>query len=158
MTRNKWKQRCAAIRRLIPCWCKSDDGVVAVENCLAVIHQVVETWGYRKLQHFHSNTYDKRTRKYMFTHKSTHESLYQHYSQLSKCGNNPSADPSLVTPWTVAYQVPLSMGFSRQEYWSGLPFPSPSQIQWKQSHSQEVSLLYNVRLLFLVVSPNFIIS
>ena len=29
------------------------------------------------------------------------------------------------TPWTVAYQAPLSMGFSRQEYWSGLPFPSP---------------------------------
>ena len=28
-------------------------------------------------------------------------------------------------PWTVAYQVPPSMGFSRQEYWSGLPFPSP---------------------------------
>ena len=31
-----------------------------------------------------------------------------------------------VTPWTVAYQDPLSMGFSRQEYWSGLPFPSPN--------------------------------
>ena len=30
------------------------------------------------------------------------------------------------TPWTVAHQVPLSMGFSRQEYWSGLPFPSPN--------------------------------
>ena len=29
------------------------------------------------------------------------------------------------TPWTVAYQAPLSMGFSRQEYWSGVPFPSP---------------------------------
>ena len=29
------------------------------------------------------------------------------------------------TPWTVAYQAPLSMGFSRQEYWSGLLFPSP---------------------------------
>ena len=29
-----------------------------------------------------------------------------------------------VTPWTVAYQAPPSMGFSRQEYWSGLPFPS----------------------------------
>ena len=28
-------------------------------------------------------------------------------------------------PWTVAYQDPPSMGFSRQEYWSGLPFPSP---------------------------------
>ena len=32
---------------------------------------------------------------------------------------------SFVTPWTVALQAPLSMGFSRQEYWSGLPFPSP---------------------------------
>ena len=31
----------------------------------------------------------------------------------------------LVTLWTVACQVPLSMEFSRQEYWSGLPFPSP---------------------------------
>ena len=30
-----------------------------------------------------------------------------------------------VSPWTVAYQAPLSMGFSRQEYWSGLPFLSP---------------------------------
>ena len=29
------------------------------------------------------------------------------------------------TPWTITYQAPLSMGFSRQEYWSGLPFPSP---------------------------------
>ena len=29
------------------------------------------------------------------------------------------------TPWTVAHQAPLSMGFSRQENWSGLPFPSP---------------------------------
>ena len=28
-------------------------------------------------------------------------------------------------PWTVAHQAPVSMGFSRQEYWSGLPFPSP---------------------------------
>ena len=32
------------------------------------------------------------------------------------------------TPWTVAYKAPLSMGFSRQEYWSGLPFPSPGDL------------------------------
>jgi len=32
----------------------------------------------------------------------------------------------LATPWTAAYQTPPSMGFSRQEYWSGLPLPSPS--------------------------------
>ena len=34
----------------------------------------------------------------------------------------------LCDPWTVAYQAPLSMGFSRQEYWSGLPFPSPKDL------------------------------
>ena len=33
-----------------------------------------------------------------------------------------------VTPWTVASQAPLSMGFSMQEYWSGLPFPSPEDL------------------------------
>ena len=33
-----------------------------------------------------------------------------------------------VTPWTVACQAPLSMGFFRQEYWSGLPFPSPGHL------------------------------
>ena len=33
-----------------------------------------------------------------------------------------------VTPWTVTYQVPLSIGFSRQEYWSGLPFPPPGDL------------------------------
>ena len=32
------------------------------------------------------------------------------------------------TPWTVAHQAPPSMGFSRQEYWSGLPFPSPGAL------------------------------
>jgi len=32
----------------------------------------------------------------------------------------------LVTPWTAAYQAPPSMGFSRQEYWSGVPLPSPN--------------------------------
>ena len=33
-----------------------------------------------------------------------------------------------LTPWTVAHQAPLSMEFSRQEYWSGLPFPSPGEL------------------------------
>ena len=35
---------------------------------------------------------------------------------------------TLATPWTVACQAPLSMGFSRQEYWTGLPFPSPGDL------------------------------
>ena len=36
--------------------------------------------------------------------------------------------PTLVTPCTVARQARLSVGFSRQEYWSGLPFPSPGDL------------------------------
>ena len=34
----------------------------------------------------------------------------------------------LATLWTVAYQAPLTIGFSRQEYWSGSPFPSPGDL------------------------------
>ena len=48
---------------------------------------------------------------------------------------------TLVTPWTVAYQAPPSMGFSRQGYWSELPFPSPLThdiIRW------EVCLIFYV--------------
>ena len=39
-----------------------------------------------------------------------------------------SCVPLFVTPWTVASQAPLFMEFSRQEYWSGLPFPSPKML------------------------------
>ena len=46
------------------------------------------------------------------------------------CGDGlvPKSCPTLVTPRTIALQAPLSMGFSRQEYWSGLPFPSPGDL------------------------------
>ena len=35
---------------------------------------------------------------------------------------------TLATPWTVAHYAPLPMGFPRQEYWSGLPFPFPGDL------------------------------
>ena len=47
---------------------------------------------------------------------------------------SPSHVQLFVTPWTVAYHAPLSMGFSRQEYWSGLPLPSP-RYQRQHKHS-----------------------
>ena len=56
-----------------------------------------------------------------------------------------------VTPWTVAYQAPPSMGFSRQEYWSGLPLPSPNKAQrrfnflvniWKPTLEKESSYIW----------------
>ena len=47
---------------------------------------------------------------------------------MKKISVNPSVESDSATPWTVACQAPLSMGFSRQEYWSGLPFPSPGDL------------------------------
>ena len=48
-------------------------------------------------------------------------------------------------PWTMARQAPLSVGFSRQEYWTGLPFPSPV-IKYEVSEVKEVKLLSRVQL------------
>ena len=44
------------------------------------------------------------------------------------------------TPWTIAHQVPPSMGFSRQEYWSGLPFPSPRESSRPRDQTQVSSI------------------
>ena len=76
------------------------------------------------------------------------------------------------TPWTVACQAPLSLGFSRQEYWSGLPFPSPGDLpdpgiklrspalqvdSLHLSHHRNPSLCYSLKF-FLVVSTIFTAS
>ena len=45
-----------------------------------------------------------------------------------------------VTPWTVARQAPLSMGFPRQDYWSGFPFPSPGGLPYPGSESASPAL------------------
>ena len=67
-----------------------------------------------------------------------------------------------VTPGTAAYQAPLSMGFSRQEYWSGLPLPSPGK---EATHFQNTGYLgslyflrYSVASEEVGVSPNFCAS
>ena len=47
----------------------------------------------------------------------------------------------LATPWTAAYQAPLSMGFSRQEYWSGVPLPSLDKVLFKKTHTPPHDML-----------------
>ena len=50
--------------------------------------------------------------------------------------------PTLVTSWTSAYQAPLSMGFSRQKYWSGVPLPSlnlKKQSEWTRVVKKDLS-------------------
>ena len=46
-----------------------------------------------------------------------------------------------VTLWTVAHQAPPSKGFSRQEYWSGLPFPSPGESSWPRDPTLQADAL-----------------
>ena len=53
--------------------------------------------------------------------------------------------PTLVTPWIVAHQALLSMRFSRQEYWSGLPFSSPGELP---NSGIEPSLLHCTQILY----------
>ena len=45
----------------------------------------------------------------------------------------------LATPWTAAYQAPPSMGFSRQEYWSGVPLPSLELVEVHVKAKEEAS-------------------
>ena len=62
-----------------------------------------------------------------------------------------------VTPWTAAHQVPLSMGFSRQEHWNGVPLPSPCQSGEKYLSEEDHTVLntfnanqtYPLRITFL---------
>ena len=58
--------------------------------------------------------------------KNTHIVLAM--PSLLYCVSHSSRVQLFVTPWTAACQAPLSMEFSRQEYWSGLPFPSPCYV------------------------------
>ena len=59
----------------------------------------------------------------------------------------------LATPWTAAYQAPLSMGFSRQEYWSRVPLPSPMTNLDSILKSRDITLPTKVRLVKAMVFP-----
>ena len=54
------------------------------------------------------------------------------------------------TPWTATHQAPPSMGFSRQEYWNGLPFPSPHSLR----SGQKIRIAYNLKGMKLVLKDS----
>ena len=71
--------------------------------------------------------------------------------------------PFFATLWTVAHLAPLFMGFSRKEYWSGLPFPSPEDLPDPgikpgspalQAHSLKRQTLYNNKAIVLQLKTN----
>src|SRR5574341_630213 len=57
---------------------------------------------------------------------NTNHRLY--FKNICLCAQFLSRVQFFATPWTVAHQAPLSIGFPRQEYWTGLPFPSPEYL------------------------------
>ena len=59
--------------------------------------------------------------------QALHMYLFIYYVCVLSCFSHVQL---FATPWTVAHHAPLPMGFSRQEYWSGLPCPSPGESSW----------------------------
>ena len=69
----------------------------------------------------------------IWSHHNTEEPPPPNMGAMNKSGCymwsvSCSVVPDFATPWTAAHQAPLSMGFSRQGYWSGLSFPSPGDL------------------------------
>ena len=67
-----------------------------------------------------------------FNEESLQLLLLSHFSRVQLC----------VTPETAAHQVPPSLGFPRQEHWSGLPFPSPMQVKSESEVAQSCPTLH----------------
>ena len=70
---------------------------------------------------------------YKFAHTCEFLNIFELYTvvvlyDVCVCAQSLGHVLLFVTPWTVAHQAPLSMEFSRQEYWSGLLFPSPGDL------------------------------
>ena len=61
--------------------------------------------------------------------------------------------PTLRDPWTAAHQAPPSMGFSRQEYWSGVPLPSPMTNLDSILKNRDIALLTNVCIVEVMIFP-----
>ena len=64
---------------------------------------------------------------YVLPKRALHMYLFIYYVYVLSCFSRVQL---FATPWTVAHQAPLPMGFSRQEYWSGLRCPSPGKSSW----------------------------
>ena len=87
------------------------------DDAVKVLHSICQqTW---KLSNGH------RTGKGQFSFQSQRKAMPKNVRSEVK---SLSRLRLFATPWTVTFQAPLSMGFSRQEYWSGLPFPSPGDL------------------------------
>ena len=88
----------------------------------AAVHGVAQSWTIKKTEHQRIDSFElwcwRRLLRVPWTERKSNQSILKELSPVRL----------FVSPWTVAHQAPLSMGFSRQEYWSGLPFPSAGDL------------------------------
>ena len=107
------------------CWLYRASPFLATKNIVNLI-SVLTTWGYPCVESslvllVITKTLLQQHKKRLNTWTSPDGQYQQQLHSLSRVW-------LFATPWTVAHQASLSMGFSRQEYWSGLPFPSPGDL------------------------------
>ena len=131
---------------------KSRDIALPIKVCLVkamafpVVMYGCESWTIKKAEHWRTDAFElwcwRRLLRVPWTARSSNQSTWkeisleyslerlilklklQYFAQVKSL----SRIRLFVTPWTVAYHDPPSMGFSRQEYWSGLPFSSPEDL------------------------------
>ena len=98
---------------------------MATKNIVNLI-SVLTTWGYPCVES--SLVLLVITKTLLQQHKERLNTWTSPDGQYQQQLHSLSRVQLFATPWTVAHQASLSMGFSRQEYWSGLPFPSPGDL------------------------------
>ena len=117
-------------------WCKSGGGWW--ENFLGgILDRIVER---QELRLVSGEVLDSTT--FLKKGKPAREkaSIYWMVVDLVLLFSQSVMSDSVVTPWTIACQAPLSMGFPRQEYWSGLPFPFPGESSWPRIEPESPAL------------------
>ena len=112
----------AAAKSLEPCptLCDPIDGSPSGSPSLGLRTQGFKLWSINLTSDNQHSSSLRESNKQPGVHKGWKQSLLLLLSRFSLVW-------LCVTPWTAAYQAPLYMGFSKQEYWSGLPFPSLSK-------------------------------
>ena len=114
-------------------------------------HQGIASQGnYDPIRVSHVNKRDTGRKDSLITHKG--EWKQQILATILKviCAMCSVIYGSLWPPWTVTCQDPLSTEFSRQEYWSGLPFPTPGNLLWEWSLQSLLDLLHCRWILYLL--------
>ena len=126
---------CCLVARLCPILCGTMDCRPPGSSAHGISQTRILEWmaisSYRESSWPRDRTWVSCVASEFFTNWATRDIIREYYSEVKLL----SRVWLFATPWPVAYQASWSMGFSRQEYWSGLPFPSPREY-YRESQKQ----------------------